>query len=232
MKIELINILITLVGYFGALYTKDIIQSIKKQKIIMRKLTSYNNQIVKDIIKNKDLSIMYCLLINKHIEGIDHHLENFEKYKEYVENFNKEKKALIVESKYILKNNAENQYKSFNNYSDEYYKETIELIKKAKENIINISDDEAGEISEYMCELVIELKNNVHILLNNLLIYASKIKSMKEFEFELIENDLEKFLSSIFEILETHSKINKSINNLNKRNYWGKIKDQVLKNTF
>ena len=54
MKIELINILITLIGYFGALYTKDIIQSIKKQKIIMRKLTSYNNQIIKDIIKNKD----------------------------------------------------------------------------------------------------------------------------------------------------------------------------------
>ena len=43
MEINLINIFITLIGYFGAIYTKDIIVSIKKQKLILRKLTSYNN---------------------------------------------------------------------------------------------------------------------------------------------------------------------------------------------
>ena len=53
MEINLINIFITLVGYFGAIYTKDIIISIKKQKLILRKLTSYNNQIKKNIWNSK-----------------------------------------------------------------------------------------------------------------------------------------------------------------------------------
>lgn len=187
MEINLINIFITLVGYFGAIYTKDIIISIKKQKLILRKLTSYNNQIKKNILSQKDIAIIYCSLIDKHIKERTNHLESFDKYKDFLDEYEKDKEEFIEQAKIITNKNVEKIFEEKSKFNENWNKELIENFKNAKKDIIGISDDEAGEISEYMCELIIELKNNVTGLLSSYIVLYDNLKSLKEFEIELIE---------------------------------------------
>ena len=101
MEINLINIFITLIGYFGAIYTKDIIVSIKKQKLILRKLTSYNNLIKKNILSQKDIAIIYCNLVDKHIKERVHYLESFDKFKNFLDEVLPDESKQLVLAEYF-----------------------------------------------------------------------------------------------------------------------------------
>jgi hypothetical protein len=232
MEINLINIFITLIGYFGAIYTKDIIISIKKQKLILRKLTSYNNLIKKSILSQKDIAIIYCSLVDKHIKERINHLESFDKYKNFLDEYEKNKEEFIEQSKIITNKNIEKIFEEKSKFNENWNKELIENLKNSKKDIIGITDDEAGEIDEYMCELIIELKSNVTSLLSSTILLYDNLKSLKEFETELIEKNVNNMIRKILDTLESCSKIDKHIEILNKRTYSMKIKEQIFKNTF
>ena len=232
MEINLINIFITLIGYFGAIYTKDIIVSIKKQKLILRKLTSYNNIIKKNILSQKDIAIIYCNLVDKHIKERVNYLESFDKFKIFLDEYEKDKEEFIEQAKTITNKNIEKIFEEKSKFNENWNKELLENFKNAKKDIIGISDDEAGEISEYMCELIIELKNNVTGLLSSNILLYDNLKSLKEFETELIDRSVNNIIRKNLDTLETCSKIDKYIEILNKRTYSMKIKEQIFKNTF
>ena len=232
MEINLINIFITLIGYFGAIYTKDIIVSIKKQKLILRKLTSYNNLIKKNILSQKDIAIIYCNLVDKHIKERVNYLESFDKFKNFLDEYEKDKEEFIEQAKTITNKNIEKIFEEKSKFNENWNKELIENLKNAKKDIIGITDDEAGEINEYMCELIIELKSNVTNLISSNILLYDNLKSLKEFETELIDRSANNIIRKILDTLETCSKIDKYIEILNKRTYSMKIKEQIFKNTF
>lgn len=78
------------------------------------------------------IAIIYCNLVDKHIKERVNYLESFDKYKNFLDEYEKDKEEFIEQAKTITNKNIEKIFEEKSKFNENWNKELIENLKMLK----------------------------------------------------------------------------------------------------